>query len=110
MQRWAQLAAAPITAPVTPAAQCRMLMLPQATAQAALVTAQPVTRRMDVRMDARMNTRMNARMIARMALAPRKDARMNAQMDARIAWMLTMSCASLRGVRHVPLGPSLVVA
>ena len=85
MQRWAQLAAASITARLKPAAQCRMLMLPQATAQAALVTAQPVTRRMDVRMDARMNTRMNARMIARMALAPRKDARMNARMDARIA-------------------------
>ena len=109
MQRWAPLAAASITARVKPAAQCRMLMLPSATATAALVTAQPVTRRMDVRMDARMNTRMNARMIARMALAPRMDARMNARMDARIAWMLTMSCASLRGVRHVPLGPSLVV-
>ena len=107
--QWAWLAEATITAPVKPTAQCRMRMLPQATAQAAHVTAQPVMRRMDVRMDARMNTRMNARVVARMALAPRKNARMNARMDARIAWMLTMSCASLRGVRHVPLGPSLVV-
>ena len=65
--------------------------------------------RMDVRMDARMDARMNARVVARMALAPRKDARMNAHGRSHRVWMLTMSCASLRGVRHVPLGPSLVV-
>ena len=75
-----------------------------------MITAQPLSRRMDVRMDVRMDARMNAHVVARMALAPRKDARMNAHMDARIAWTPTMSCASLRGVRHVPLGPSLVVA
>ena len=69
-----------------------------------MITAQPLPRRMDVRMDDRMDARVNARMNARVAARTSHGRSHELAWTLRIARTLTMSCASLRGVRHVPLG------